>query len=516
MYALPVAHQAGGAKTGTVYLVGAGPGDPDLLTVRACELLREADLILYDNLSPPDVLAFARTDAECRYVGKKRAERVVTQEEINAWMVTAARAGKTTVRLKGGDPYVFGRGGEEAQQLARAGVPFEVVPGVTSALGAAAYAGMPLTHRDFTQSVTMLTGHDADRIDWKRLAGQQTLVVFMGLMSISEITRRLMGAGRDPSTPAAALRWVTRGDQRVVVSTLVELPAAIKRHGLKPPALVVIGEVVSLRNEIDWFGKLPLREQSVVVTRASTQAAPLCRSLRRLGADVIPIPTIAIKPPSDWSATDRAIRGLRDYDWMIFTSANGVDWFVKRLDASPRDLRDLPPKICAIGPATAGRLRSLHIGVDLVPEEFVAESLVAAFRGIPLSGARVLLARAQEARDVLPVELAGMGAEVDVVPVYRTVLSERARERAESHWHSSSVPDWVTATSPSTIGNLAQLVPVDLLRRSRIVSIGPITSARARELGLSVATEASQYTTEGLVEALLAAVRLANGPGVEQ
>ncbi len=508
------AYQAGGANPGTVYLVGAGPGDPDLLTVRACELLGQADLVLYDNLSSPDVLTLARPDAECRYVGKKRAERVATQAEINAWMVAAARAGKTTVRLKGGDPYLFGRGGEEAQQLAHAGIPFEVVPGVTSALGAAAFAGIPLTHREFTHSVTMLTGHDVARIEWERLTGRQTLVIFMGVMSISEISRHLMGAGLDPTTPAAALRWVTRGDQRVVVSTLEELPTTIKRHDLKPPALVVIGEVVLLREEIDWFGKLPLREQSVVVTRAAIQATSLCRSLRRLGADVIRIPTIGFEPPSDWGVADRAIRRIRSYDWMVFTSANGVDWFVRRLDASPRDLRDLPPKICAIGPGTAGRLRSLHIRVDLVPEEFVGESLVDAFRGIPIRRARVLLARAQDARDVIPVALAGMGAEVDVVPVYRTVIPHGSHQAAKRQWQAVKTPGWVTATSPSTIRNLAQLVPVDLLRRSRIASIGPITSEAARQVGLSVVAQASSYTTDGLVEALLSSVRLTKGPNL--
>ncbi len=509
LYALQGARQPAGARPGTVYLVGAGPGDPDLLTLRACQLLRDADLILYDNLSSPDVLAFARPDAERRYVGKKRAERVATQAEINASMVAAAMAGKMVVRLKGGDPYVFGRGGEEAQELARAGIPFEVVPGVTSALGAAAYAGMPLTHRDFTQSVTMLTGHDVDRIDWKRLAGRQTLVVFMGLMSVAEISRRLMEAGLDADTPAAALRWATRGDQRVVTATLERLPAAVDQQGLKPPALVVIGEIVRLRDEIDWFGKLPLRGESVVVTRASSQAAPLCRTLRRLGAEVVPIPAIAFEPPSDWSPADRAIRDLREYDWMIFTSANGVDWFVGRLDASTHDLRDLPPRICAIGPATAGRLRSLHIRVEVVPDEFVAESLVDAFRNIPLRGSRVLLARAENARDLLPSELAGMGAEVDVVPVYRTVLPPESREFAGVYWNSATVPDWVTATSSSTVRNLAQLVPLDLLRRSKIASIGPVTSETARRLGLSVAVEASSYTTDGLVGALLTAVRAA-------
>ena len=516
LWALPDTRQPAGARPGVVYLVGAGPGDPDLLTLRACELLREADVVLYDNLSSPDVLAFARPDAERRYVGKKRTERAFTQAQINGIMIHAAGEGKSVVRLKGGDPYVFGRGGEEARELFRAGIPFEVVPGVTSALGAAAYAGMPLTHRDFTQSVTMLTGHDADRIDWQGLAGRQTLVVFMGLTSVAAISRRLIEKGLNPATPAAALRWVTRGDQDVVTAPLRGLPAAVRRHGLKPPALLVIGEIVRLSREIDWFGRLPLRGESVAVTRAASQARSFSRVLRRLGAQVIPFPAIAFEPPSDWNRADRAIRRIRDYDWLIFTSANGVEWFVRRLDSSPHDLRDLPARICAIGPATAERVRSLHLRVELVPEEFVAEALVDAFREVGIRDKQVLIPRAQEARDLLPAEMARMGAQVDVVPVYRTVLPPESRDLASVHWNSDRVPGWVTATSSSTVRNLVRLVPRDLLRRTKIASIGPVTSAAARDLGLSVAAEASSYTTGGLVAAILSAVRSRQAAAVGQ
>ncbi len=493
-------------RRGTVYLVGAGPGDPDLLTLRARELLEHADLILYDNLTSPEVLAFAGPHAERRYVGKKRAVRVLEQSAINALMVGAARKGKSVVRLKGGDPFVFGRGGEEAQALVREGVPFEVVPGVTSALGAGAYAGMPLTHRDYTQSVTLLTGHDVNLIDWKSLAGRQTLIVFMGLISFPKIADRLISAGLDANTPAAAVRWVTRGDQTVVTGTLASLPSAIRDRGLKPPALVVIGEIVRLRREIDWFDKLPLRGQEVVVTRASAQAAPLCRRLRRLGARVMSIPVIGFEPPSEWGPADRAIRDLPSYEWLVFTSVNGVDRFVERLDMSKRDLRDLPPRICAIGPATADRIRALHLHVDLVPEEFVAESLAASFRNISLEGQRVLIPRAQEARELLPIQLGSMGAEVDVVPVYRTVLPDSSRQMALAAWSKGNPPDWVTVTSSSTVRNLARLLPMGDLRRSRLASIGPVTSATASEVGLHVATQASEYTIEGLVQAMCAFV----------
>ena len=502
MDALPELSQPAQSCPGTVYLVGAGPGDPDLLTLRAHELLRRADLILFDNLTSPGVLALARPGAERRYVGKKRSVHVCTQAEINALLIAASRRGKTVVRLKGGDPYVFGRGGEEAQELARAGIPFEVVPGVTSALGVAAYAGMPLTHREFTHSVTMLTGHDVDSIDWRSLAGRQTLVVFMGLMSLAEIARRLQDEGLDPKTPAAAVRWVTRGDQTVLTATLDSLASAVRRNGLKPPALVVIGEIVRLRSEIDWFDRLPLRGQSIAVTRASSQATSLCRRLRRLGAQVVPVPAIEFEEPTDWAPADRAIRNLPSYDWLIFTSVNGVDRFLARLDASPRDLRDLPGRICAIGPATGDRIRSLHLNADLLPDEFVAESLVEAFRDIDLEAARVLIPRAQEAREMLPSRLRAMGAQVDVVPVYRTVLPTGSRDLAETIWNSESAPDWVTLTSSSTVRNLARIVPLDKLRQSRIASIGPVTSGTVRELGLHVAVEASPYTTDGLVRAL--------------
>ena len=489
-------------RRGTVYLVGAGPGDPDLLTLRARELLEHADLILYDNLTSPEVLAFAGLHAKTCYVGKKRAAHVLEQTAINALMVDAASEGKVVIRLKGGDPYVFGRGGEEAQALLEAGVPYEVVPGVTSALGAAAYAGMPLTHRDYTQSVTMLTGHDVDLIDWRCLAGRQTLVVFMGLISLPKIADRLISAGLDPNTPAAALRWVTRGDQEVVTDSLAGLPSAIRERGLKPPALVVIGEIVRLRQEVDWFDKLPLRGQSVVVTRAASQSATLCRRLRRLGARVIPIPMIGFEPPSEWGLADRAIRDLPSYDWLIFTSVNGVDRFVARLDVNTRDLRDLPKRICAIGPATADRIRALHLRVDLVPDEFVAESVAESFRDVCLTGRRVLIPRAQEARELLPSQLARMGAEVDVVPVYRTVLPDSSREMAAAAWSESKAPEWVTVTSSSTVRNLARLIPASELRRSRLASIGPVTTATAREIGLQVSAQASSYTTDGLVEAM--------------
>ncbi len=502
MGALPTAQETGLPSVGRVYLVGAGPGDPDLLTIRALDLLRRADLVLYDNLASPEVVALAAPSAERRYVGKKRAVHACTQGEINALMVSAANAGKLVVRLKGGDPFVFGRGGEEAQRLARSGVPFEVVPGVSAALGVAAYAGLPLTHRDHTQAVTFVTGHDSERLDWPALATRQTLVVFMGLLSLPKIARRLTEHGLSPDTPAAAVRWGTRGDQAVITATLSTVAGAVQRDGMRPPALVVIGEIVGLRDQVDWFDRLPLRGQSVVVTRATAQSGPFCRQLRRLGAMVLQIPVIAFEPPSDWAAADRAIAALDRYDWVLFTSVNGVNAFLERLGRSSRDLRDLPRRIGAIGPATADRLRELHLRVDLVPEEFVAESLSRALRGQGMSGASVLIPRAEQARGHLPRELARMGAAVDVVPVYRTVLPESSGPLARRHFTERSTPRWVTLTSSSTARNLAAMVPIERLRKSAIASIGPVTSATVRELGLEVAVEARTFTTAGLADAL--------------
>ena len=496
----------GRANAGTVYLVGAGPGDPGLLTLRAHDLLCSADVILYDNLTSAEVLALARKGAERRYVGKKRAKHACTQSEINAALVQAAQQGHSVVRLKGGDPYVFGRGGEEAQALVSAGVPFEVVPGVTSALGAAAYAGMPLTHRDYTQAVTMLTGHDVDGVDWGAMASRQTLVIFMGLMSLAEIANRLVAAGLDPATPSAAVRWVTHGKQEVVTGGLSDLPSRIAAARLKPPALVIIGEIVALRQDLDWFDKLPLRGQSIVVTRAESQSQAFAGRLRGLGAHVIALPVIALEPPSSWAAADDAIRDLSTYEWLVFTSANGVERFVERLDASARDLRDLPSRICAIGPATARSVEALHLRVDLLPESYVAESLAEAFERLGMRGRRVLIPRAQEAREVLPQKLAELGADVEVVPVYRTVLPEASRDLAKKVWASDAVLDWVTVTSSSTVRHLAQLVSPSTLARSKLASIGPVTSATAREHGLPVTVEAMPYTTEGLAEALCAYV----------
>jgi uroporphyrinogen III methyltransferase/synthase len=401
------------------------------------------------------------------------------------------------VRLKGGDPFLFGRGGEEVEALAAAGVPFEVVPGVSSAMGAAAYTGIPLTHREHTSAVTFVTGHAVDKIDWSRVGASETIVVFMGLVTFRQIAERLIAAGRSPDTPAVAVRWATRRDQRTVAGTLGDLARKIRQASLKPPALIIVGEVVKLREKLDWFERLPLFGQTVAVTRTREQAETLAARLAALGARVVEVPTIEIQPPSDWKPLDNAIARLESFDWLIFTSANGVRFFTQRLDASSRDLRAVRARICAIGPATAAALAALHLKVDLVPPRYVAESLVAAFEKIPIEGARILMPRAAVARDLIPAELEKRGARVTVVEAYRTVPAPEAR------WPQDPPVNWITFTSSSTVENFHALYGAERLNGVRLASIGPITSATARRLGLQVTVEAAEHTIDGLVEAIL-------------
>ncbi len=490
---------------GKVYLIGAGPGDPGLITVRGLDLVRRADVILYDNLATPALLTHARADAETLYVGKKRAAHALSQDEINSLLVEKARAYEMVVRLKGGDPFVFGRGGEEAEALVDAGVAFEVVPGVSSALGAAAYSGIPLTHRERTSAVTFVTGHDVDRIDWSKLGAAETLVVFMGLTTFEEIAGRLIAAGRAPETPAAAVRWATRPDQRTVVGTLGDLASRVEVEGLKPPALIIVGEVVALREKLDWFERLPLFGKRVVVTRAAEQSGDVAERLRRLGAEPILLPTIEIRPPDDFGPLDAAIERLETYDWLIFTSRNGVTRFIERLDESGRDLRALRGELCAIGPATAAALEALHLKVRVTPERYVAEGLLEALAGIDLNGARILLARAAKARDVAPRTLRESGARVDVVAAYQTVLAESSRERLQEILGGEGRPDWIMLTSSSTVDHLVEMAGVEALRSVRLASIGPITSATVRGYGLKVGVEADPHTVDGLVDAMIQA-----------
>jgi len=375
---------------------------------------------------------------------------------------------------------------------------------VTTPLGIAAYTGVPLTHREHTSAVTFVTGHAVEAIDWAKVGHAETLVIFMGLTTFPEIARRLIAHGRSPDTPAMAVRWATRPDQQTIAGTLAGLPGMLA--AMKPPATIIVGEVCRLREKLDWFERLPLFGKRIVVTRAREQADALASRLGALGAAVIELPTIEIRPPADCAPLDRAIAELDAYDWLIFTSANGVRFFLDRLDAGEHDLRKLRAKICAIGPATRAAVETLHLKVDLMGKEYVAEGLLEAFAAHDLAGKRVLLPRAAVARDLVPTELARRGARVDVVEAYRTVAPEHLAERARDVL--ALRPDCVTFTSSSTVTNLVQAAGADSLRGIPVASIGPITSQTARELGIDVAAQAKLYTVEGLVDAVLALVTL--------
>jgi uroporphyrinogen III methyltransferase/synthase len=486
-----------------VYLVGAGPGDPDLITWKGRKLLSLADSVLYDHLASEHLLELTRKDCERIYVGKKKAVHAYPQEEICAMMIARARQGLTVLRLKGGDPFIFGRGGEELEALADAGIPFEVVPGVTSPLGIAAYSGVPLTHRAHTKLVTFVTGHDVAGIDWSKTGQSETLVIFMGIFLIREIAREIMAHGRSADTPAIAVRWGTRPDQKTVTGTLATIADRIEQAQLKPPATVIIGDVVALHERFNWYEKLPLFGQRIVVTRSSDQAAEFSERLRSLGADAIELPVISIQPPEDPAPLDQAIERLASYAWLIFTSVNGVRFFLDRLDHSPHDLRSLQARICAIGPATRRAVEDLHLKVDLMPEEYVAESLVKAFAPADIAGKRILLPRAAVARDLIPKELGKRGALVDVVEAYRNVVPEDAAVRIRDIFSAGKKPDWVTFTSSSTVKNLLAAAGREVLTDVHIASIGPVTSETARAEGLKVDAEAKKYTLDGLIEAIL-------------
>lgn len=483
-----------------VYLVGAGPGDPELITVKGRKILERADAVLYDHLASERLLDLAPSAAERVYVGKKRSAHEFSQDEISAMLIERARAGKNVVRLKGGDPFIFGRGGEEMEALAAAGIPFEIVPGVTTPLGIAAYTGVPLTHREHTSAVTFVTGHNVEAIDWSRIGASETIVLFMGLVNFPAIAGELIAQGRSPSTPAMAVRWATRPDQQTIAGTLADLPRKIADAGMKPPATIVIGEVVALREKFNWYERLPLFGKKVVVTRDRRQAGELAERIEALGGDALILPVLEIREPADSGPLDRAIANLASYDWLIFTSVNGVRHFLERLDRSPTDLRALRARICAIGPATRAAVEALHLKVDKMPEEYVAESLLKAFESEELNWRRVLLPRAAVARDLLPVELRRRGATVDVVEAYRTVIPENAAQRAREIM--ARRPDWITFTSSSTVGNFLAAAGKDALEGVKIASIGPITSETAREHGLEVNVEARPHTVEGLVTAL--------------
>ncbi len=497
-----------------IYLVGSGPGDPGLFTLKGVRCMQEADAIVYDRLAPRALLGYARPEAEKIYVGKKPGNPTMSQEEINALLVEKGRAGMTVVRLKGGDPYIFGRGGEEALALKSAGLPFEVVPGVTSGVAVPAYAGIPLTHRNVSTSVAFVTGHEdptkgCPDVDWKKLAnGADTLVLYMGVGRLQEISTGLIVAGRSQDTPVACVRWGTVPEQRTVTGTLEDIADRVAEAGLKPPAIIVVGEVVALREAgLDWYERRPLFGRRVVVTRARAQAGELSTELERLGAEVHEFPTIEISPPEDFGPLDATIHDLDSFGLVVFTSVNGVEAFLKRLRHYGLDLRALPrdAKVAAIGPATAERIREAGLRVDVVPEEYRAEALIEALGARSLAGERVLIPRAKVAREILPEKLREAGAEVVVPPAYESVPSSDGKEALSLRLQSGEM-DCVTFTASSTVENFIGAFGAEeaaqLLAETRVACIGPITADTARKRGLRVDAEAKEYTIPGLVEAV--------------
>jgi len=492
--------------SGIVYLVGAGPGDPGLMTRRSLELIARADAILYDRLIPPGALDGARPEAELRYVGKEPGAAAVTQEETNQLLVELARAGKRVVRLKGGDPFVFGRGGEEAEALAAAGVPFEVVPGVTAGVAAPAYAGIPVTHRDAASAVAFVTGHeDPDKpeaaLDWDALARfPGTLVLYMGIRNLALIAERLTAAGRDPDEPVAVVERGTHPGQRTIVGTLDGIAARVEADGVRPPAITLVGPVAGLRDTIAWLERRPLHGEVVAVTRARAQASALAARLRELGADVVETPAIRIEPrPLDGELL-AAVQRISDYALVCLTSPNGVRLLFDALAETGHDARALArATVAAIGPGTAAALERRGVRADVLPEQFVAEALVEALEPVEVEGRRVLVARAAGARSVVPDALCGRGAEVDDVAFYETV----AEPLGEAERAALARATYVTFTSSSTVRFLLEsgARPPE---GARVVSIGPVTSATAHEHGLAVHAEAERHDLGGLVEALTA------------
>ncbi len=503
-----------GRNKGKVYLVGAGPGDPGLLTLRGKECLEQADVVLYDYLANPALLVHARDHAERLYIGRRGTRKYPEQEAINRVLIERAQAGNVVVRLKGGDPFVFGRGGEEAEALASAGIEFEVVPGVTAAVAAPAYAGIPVTHRTLASTLTIVTGHEdpdkpATLLEWPRLATSHgTLVFLMGMKQLSSIVHNLVAEGRADSTPVAIIRWGTRVSQQTVVGTLADIVEKAAAAKLEPPTVIVVGDVVRLRPQLNWFEQKPLFGKRVLMTRAKEQAGEMAVRLLSVGAEAIEAPTITILPPVDWNPVDRAIAEIGTYAWIIFTSVNGVDRFMTRLFAQGFDSRCLAGRrLCCIGPRTAMELERFGVRADVVPADYQAEGVLETLKQQDLGNLRILIPRAEVAREILPEELRAQGAHVDVVPVYRT----RAPQHEVAEWRHRLLDhriDVVTFTSSSTVHNFVAMAggaeAVHPLVQSVVIAcIGPITAKTVDEYGLTVSIMPRENTIPALVDAIV-------------
>lgn len=501
-------------RPGKVYLVGAGPGAPDLLTIRGAEAMRLADVVIYDYLASPEILRLAPEESERIYAGKKGggAHRF-DQDEINRMLIEHARAGRQVIRLKGGDPFIFGRGGEEAEALAAAEIDYEVIPGITSAVAAPAFAGIPLTHRDYGSFVAFVTGHeDSDNaslggIPWDELAraarARGTLVILMATARLGDNLTRLAAAGLSPDMPAAAVQWATTAAQKTIIATLGTLADAAARAELGSPAVVVLGECAALAHKLRWVERLPLFGRRIVITRAASKSGGLAGRLRMLGAEAIEFPTIIIEPPDDYAALDSAIARLASFDWVAFTSATGVDAFIERLRTTGNDIRDLAGvSIAAIGPATAARLTSHALRVAAMPSEYRAEALIDALGEEQIADARILIPRAQVAREILPRLLREKGArEVIIAPAYKTAAPRHASSRIAGLISAGSI-DLVAFTSSSTVANFSKIAG-ERSRGLKAAVIGPITAATAREWGYEVVVSAAEFTGDGLIDAIV-------------
>ena len=506
-----------------VYLVGAGPGDPGLITVRGKQLLERAEVLIYDYLASKKLLKYVPRGAEFIYAGKRGGSKHThTQDEINQMLVDRALSGKKVIRLKGGDPFIFGRGGEEIEELVKAGIPFEVVPGVTSATAAATYAGIPITHRQYTSTVAFVTGHEDptkedSKVAWDKLAtGAGTIVVYMGIKNLQSITEKVIRYGRDPHTPVAVVRWASTAEQRTVVGNLENIAEVVRKNNIKPPSLVVIGEVVNLRDTINWYEKRPLFRKRVVVTRTRDQASELVNLLENYGAECIEYPTIAIEAVASYEILDRALAEIGTYHWLLFTSINAVDYFFQRLFELGRDVRDLKgPKIAAVGRVTAEALAGRGIRADLLPREFTGDGLAETLIETGVKDLRILIPRALKARESLPETLGSAGAEITVAPVYQNVLPGSStggelKEELRNALLEKDV-DMVTFTSSSTVRNFVKLLDIQtpdemqkLMSGVAVAAIGPITAKTAEELGLPVDVQPAEYTIPDLVDSIVA------------
>lgn len=494
--------------SGKVYLVGAGPGDPGLLTLRGLECLRRADVVLYDGLVNPILLRHsnARAERTCRV--SDGGERRLDQDEINRRLISAAQAGKTVVRLKGGDPFVFGRGSEEAAALAAAGIPFEVIPGVTAAIAAGEYAGFSVTHREHASAVAFITGHedpakDSLSLDYRVLAAfPGTLVFYMGLHRLSQIAKALIAAGKNAETPAAVISQASWPSQQTVTAPLVAIAAQVVTAGLRPPSLIVVGECVRQREQLAWFEKRPLFGRRIGVTRADEQATSQIDRIYELGAEAVLMPTLEIEPPTEWDTVDAVLRRIGEFDWIVFTSANGVRALMGRLWELGGDSRQLgAARLATIGPFTAAALREFQLRPDVIPETYRAEHLAAALCP-KMAGKKVLWARANRVRDVLRTELIAAGAQLEEAVVYQhrdvAAWSEDVNQRL-----IAGQLDWIGVSSPAIARNVMRLMPdaarANLGQNIRIASISPVTSATCREIGLPVSAEATEHTWDGLL-----------------